>query len=206
MTPYSLSIAIVVFAGISADVSGQTGPARYGDVTFELVFSQGGVQVSGLLDIYSSEGSNVYEEKVMGETTVHLPYGIYKARLSGSVFTPIVRDVTVDSKDTLVILAEPLRNFAFDAPATGPVEIRVQIRPVKSCSPAGVLWAKIVGVYSDYAAERRIAPDGLAVFDSIDDGAYVVMIAAASRLRAVESASTKMKVTNVEIALKDCSQ
>jgi hypothetical protein len=203
MTRYQISFAVAILA-MSASLAGQSEPPKVSVVTFEFVASIGGEPLSGRFVLDSSNG-RIHDGKVTGELTLSLPYGKYLALYQDNFFAPISREVIVDRPEALFVLSEPLKNFTgIDTPPSDPFAISVRVQPAKPCAPGTSLWVELVGVYSTYSAERKIGPNGFALFDAIDDGSYVLMILDGTQTRATQLVKTDRKVTTVSITPQDC--
>lgn len=203
MTCRRLSFAAAILA-MSASLPGQSEPPKGSVVTFEFVNTFGNEPLSGRFVLDSSNG-RIHDGKVTGELTLSLPYGKYLALYEGNFFSPVSREVIVDQPEALFVLSEPLKNFAgIDAPPLDPFFISVRVQPVKPCAPGTSLWAKLVGVYSTYSAERKIGPNGFALFDAIDDGPYVLMIVDGTQTRAIQLVEADRKVKTISITPQDC--
>ena len=198
-----ISLTVTMLA-MSLSLAGQSEPPKVSVVTFEFVASTGEEPLSGRFILDSSNG-RVHDGKVTGELTLRLPYGKYLALYQGDFFSPVSREVTVDQPEVLFVLSEPLRNFAgIDMPPLEPLAISVRVQPAKPCAPGTSLWVKLIGVYSTYSAERKIGPNGFALFDTIDDGPYVLMIVDGTQVRALQVVKADRKVTTVSITPQDC--
>lgn len=182
---------------------GQTEPPKSSSVTFEFVSNRGGAPLSGRFVIDSSNG-RVYDAKVTQEVTVRLPYGKYLVLYEDSIYSPVSREVRVDQPEAFFVLSEPLNNFVSDEADGKPSAISVRVQPIQTCSPGGALWAKLVGVYSAYSAERKIGPNGFALFDAIDDGQYLLMIVDGAEVRATQLVKTDRKITTVSVTPQEC--
>jgi hypothetical protein len=195
----------VAFATLAVSVSsfGQKDPPQSSSVTFEFVDNRGGAPLSGRFVIDSSNG-RVYDAKVTQEVTVRLPYGKYLILYEDAIYSPVSREVKVDQPEAFFVVSEPLNNFVSDVTDGTPSAISVRVQPIKTCSPGGALWAKLVGVYSVYSAERKIGPNGFALFDGIDDGQYLLMIVDGTQIRATQPVRTDRKVTTVSVTPQDC--
>jgi hypothetical protein len=191
-----------VTVAMSANLAAQAEQPKTSVVTFEFVASIG-QPLSGRFVLDSSNG-RLHDGKVTGELTLSLPYGKYLALYEGNGFSAVSREVIIDQPEALFVLTEPLRNFVSDTSSPHPSAISVRVRPVKPCAPGTSLWAKLVGVYSTYSAERKIGPNGFALFDEIDDGPYVLMIVDETQTRAIQLVKADRKVTTVSITPQDC--
>jgi hypothetical protein len=53
---------------------------------------------------------------------------------------------------------------------------------------------------------RKIGPDGTVLFDSLDDGTYVIMIVEAGQVRATQVTDTAGKLDKTNIDLEACKE
>ena len=84
------------------------------------------------------------------------------------------------------------------------VSVSIRVASAKSCVDSGMLWAKLSGVFSDYAAERQISPAGFVLFEPVEPGTYLVMIVDGQHVRAVQPLKTMGKISVINIALPPC--
>ncbi|HUA20647.1 MAG TPA: hypothetical protein VMB25_17990, partial [Bryobacteraceae bacterium] len=169
-------------------------------LTIRLTSPLGGTLPSGNLTI-SRQGRSVLATTAKDEYVAHLPYGRYTIRFTAKFLRPVQREVEVNRPEQFLILAADPEDFVLDLPMK-PVglSIRVTGRP---CSGRR-LWAKLVGVYTDYSSERLMSPLGFALFDSITPGAYILAIIDGDRVRATQSVATRGPLTTVGVSLVDC--
>ncbi len=200
-------IAVLLAIGLiaSSRLAGQPGPQKYSSVTIEVVGSHGGPQLGGSIEIFS-EGVKVYSEQHTYEATAHLPFGKYTVVFKDIyyLFEPASREVTVDRPECFFVLMEPSENLNTDFSSSKLSAVRVQVQAAKTCA-AGPLWAKMVGVYSQYSEERKIGPDGSALFDEVNSGLYLVMIVEADQPRALKEVEILGGVTKVDVTLRTCN-
>ena len=175
------------------------------------MFSNGETAALGPLAvrlIIDSDNGRIYDAPVEGEVVLHLPYGKYPILYSSRAFEPVSRSIVVNRPEQLVVLPLALSHFVglADGKDVGPdpVAIHAKVQPVTSCLAGRPLWAKIVGVYSDYIEVRKIQPDGSVLFDGLDDGLYVFMVLDGNRLRSTQTVTAVGKVT-LDIKLQDCA-
>lgn len=195
---------MVAILAMSACLAGQSEPPKVSAVTFVFVASFGGEPLSGRFVLDSSNG-RLHDGKVTGELTLSPPYGKYLALYQDAIYSPVSREVIVDQPEALFVLTEPRKNVAgIDSPPLDPFAFSIRVQPVKPCAPGTSLWAKLVGVYSTYSAERKVGSNGFALFDGIDDGSYVLMILDGAQTRAIQLVKTDRKITTVSITPQDC--
>jgi hypothetical protein len=197
---------LVMFAfALGTLVHGQSAESAEGTLNIRIVSSLGATVRVGRLSIYAN-GTRAYSADVAGETTVRLPYGQYSVDFSSIAWKPVHRQVKVDKPEVLVILGTTREEFPGFLPEMRmePLIISLRVSPAIACSQGLALWAKLVGVFSDYSAEREIGPLGFTKFDPVDDGTYVVMIVDGERVRSVQSVTTTAKVSVVNLALPEC--
>jgi hypothetical protein len=142
---------------------------------------------------------------VKDEAVVDLAYGDYTVSFTSKFLADAHRKVTVDRQDCFVVLATDMDEVVLDVPHE-PVSVSVRVQPPDSCAPAGLLWTKLVGVYSTYLGERRVAPGGFALFEPVQPGSYVVMVVDGQKVRAMQTVKTFGSVTVVNIPLGHCGE
>jgi hypothetical protein len=201
-TANQVGLALLTVA-MSGNLAAQADQPKMSVVTFEFVASFLDEPLSGRFVLDSSNG-RLHDGKVTGELTLSLPYGKYLAFYQDTIYSPVSREVIVDQPEALFVLTEPLRNVVSDFSSPDPSAIGVRVQPVKPCTPGRSLWAKLVGVYSTYSAERKIGPNGSALFDELDDGSYVLMIVDGTQTRAVQLVNADRRITTVSITPQDC--
>jgi hypothetical protein len=173
------------------------------DVIFELLWNDG-KPLELTLEIDSQDGRQLYREKVRSQAIVPLPYGSYLVKYEGDGFASATRRLTVDRLDQLVVFTEFLEDYRIIVEPPPPGGITMKVHPMKSCTPNGTLWAKLVAVYSDYSQERKLSSYGFALFEPVNHGTYVLMIVDRDRVRATRVVSTIANLTSLDIALEDC--
>jgi hypothetical protein len=171
-----------------------------GALTINLT-DRSGLKVSrGSLSIKSSEGRIVYTAAAEGQVVVHLPHGRYTVEFENE-WSPVVRrDVVIDKQDCFVELASTF--VPEGGNQAGSISIKVD--PSTSCTVNGSLWAKLVGVYSQDAMERRISPVGYALFEPVEGGSYVVIVIDGSKVRATVPIITTRPITTATLTLSPC--
>jgi hypothetical protein len=215
--------SLVLLIGIAASgwLYAQPAPPQYGDVTFELV-GNGGGPGGGTLEICSVDGGKIYERQVDREAAFHLEYGKHLVQYTAPSSAGVLRYITVDQPKSFVVIPWRLENFIYDGPPAEPWTLQISVKSVNSCATGGSLWAKLVGVYSDYSAvrviehepvtrdrldnlDRVIESNGVVTFDSLDHGFYLLMILDAEHIRATRTITDSLgKPARVNITLPDC--
>jgi hypothetical protein len=201
-TKVSIAQAILLAVGISV-ANGQPEVTKYGSLVVHITSLSGDPLPAGKLSIHSKAGTLLYSAGAKDQTSTRLPYGNYVVSFDSEFLRPVRREVKIDRPDCFLVLATDMDSIVLDI-SHDPVSVSVRIRPPDSCTLGGVLWVKLVGVFSDLVTERRIGPGGFALFEPVDPGAYVAIIVDGQRIRAVQSLSTWGPVTTVEIPLKVC--
>jgi hypothetical protein len=220
-------LALLAGIAVSALVHGQTDVPNFGDVTFEFVGPDGGPPGVGTLEIYSVDGGKIIEQHVEAEATFRLSYGKHLVNFIAQSSVGERRYVTVDEPKSFVVIPWRVENFVTDYSFPTPHELQIAVKPATSCAPGGSLWAKLVGVYSDYARVgkfeshdlvtldnldffgvkgRKMESEALVTFDSLDYSQYLIMIVDADHLRATQAVTPLGKVTRVNITLPACDQ
>ena len=112
-----------------------------------LITSPTGSPISGArISIHAEDGSLVYSGH---ETKLRLRYGKYVMNVTGEFLKSVSRRVEIDRPEAFIVLAPDMAESVLDL-KNEPVSISLRIHPSDTCTPAGFLWAKLVGVFSDY--------------------------------------------------------
>lgn len=163
-----------------------------------------GEQVSGTLSITSVGAPRiVFQQSVKGGITTSVPYGRYLITFSDDFLLPMKREVKVDRPETFVTLVTRTNEFN-DLGLGKPTSVSIRLQPAKACSTDGYLWAKMVGVYADYSAERKVSPAGFALFEPIYYGQYLLMVIDGGRVRATQMIEPTGPITMIDIRLPVC--
>lgn len=193
----------VVFSVVLVSLAGRTAgqaETETGTLTVNLSDTQGKGIPGGRLIITSSQGRTVYSENVIGSLTVRLPYGHYSVKFNSDWYTVVTGDVAIDKPQCFLELAS---TFVPEGGNT-PKSVSIKVSPTASCTGDGVLWAKLVGVYSPKVMERSVGNGGYALFEPLEEGVYVVIIVDGANVRATLPLATKGLVTVVNIKLSPC--
>src|SRR5579884_1552963 len=185
------------------DVRCQSEPAQTGKLTIHMTSFLGGKLPKGQLSIYSNKRELIYSATVEDEAATRLPYGDYTVEFKSGFLQPVSRKIAIHRPDCFVVLATDMEHVVLDMP-NDPVSVSIKVTSAKSCVAGGLLWAKLAGVFSDYAAERPISSGGFALFEPVEPGAYVVIIVDGQHVRVVQAVTTKGKVTVINLALPAC--
>jgi hypothetical protein len=199
--------ALLAFAFIAAAVpyaTSRTG-VETGDLSVYVVSTLGGPLPAGTLSVRSESGDIVYSGAIKGQRTIRLPYGEYTISFDADFIEPVSRKVSIHGRERFLVLGTDMEQTVLDIPH-GPVTVSVRVRPADACAPGNLLWAKLVGVFSDFAVEQRIGQGGYALFEPVQVGKYVLVVVDGDRIRAAQVLTTKGEVTTVQVALSACSQ
>lgn len=197
------SVAMTVIGFSAAAIFFGQSDSNQGTLTIDLSSSRGLKLPRGRVSIRSSQGSSVFTAAAEGQVVVHLPYGRYTVEFDTNWFEPARRDVVIDKPDSFMELAARFVPEGGRAPGS----ISVRIEPATSCSAEGFLWAKLVGVHTQDAMERRITlggSAGYALFEPVDDGTYILMVVDGARVRAMSSIITDHQLTTATLSLSPC--
>jgi hypothetical protein len=171
-------------------------------LTILVASNVGGPVRTGSLSV-TRNGRQVYSAEIKSGAMVRLPYGDYTVDFKAFGWKPVHKQIKVEKPEGLIVLGaigEDLMEIR-----DVPVAITLKVSPSTSCSADSEMWAKLVGVFSDYSTQEKVGPYGITLFDSIDAGTYVVMIVDGKRVRAVQAVTTKSRVTVVPLTLLECN-
>jgi hypothetical protein len=158
---------------------------------------------AGRVVIRSKQGTVVYEATVTNQTQLPLPYGDYTVDFKSDLFKPVRRAVKIDKENCFAVLATEMEDIILDV-AFDSVAISVRVHPSASCAANGFLWARLMGVFSQYFAETKITQSGFGLFDSVPVGTYIVVVIDEGRVRAAQPITTKGPVSVADIATSNC--
>jgi hypothetical protein len=195
----SLLILSVLTTIGAAEVLGQG--EQQGTLTINLTNTRGVNLLQGKLSVKSSNNRLVYEGEATGQVTVRLPYGRYVVTYEDRVFSSVEREVLIDKSDSFVELAAA---FVPEG-GTHPSSISIKVVPETSCLSDGFLWVKLVGVFSQDTAERRVSSRGYALFEPVEDGAYVIVVVDGTNVRATLPVVTTRQLVTATITLAPCT-
>ena len=186
-----------------ATCSGQTQDQQRAKVTVKIVDNRGAAIPSGTLSIRSGDGAAIYSAQVRSTVSLDLPYGRYVVSFETEFFRPVRREVTINQREELIVLATHMDRVVLDV-RHDPISVSLHVTPGTACSDDGILWARLVGVFSDYSAVRRVSPMGFALFEPVEFGTYTVLIVDGSAVRATKIFDTTRSVTVVDVPLSEC--
>jgi hypothetical protein len=181
---------------------GQNQTTDHGRLSIKLL-DYSGREVSATLSIASADTRVIFQQNVKGGATTDVPYGSYLISLSDDFLLPAKREVNVDHPETFVTLVTRINEFN-DLGLGAPTSVSIRLQPAKSCSADGYIWVKMVGVYADFSAERKVSPGGFALFEPIYYGQYLLLVLDGGRVRTTQILDPKGKVTTIDIRLPDC--
>lgn len=181
----------------------QSSNEEVGALTVQMKTLLGGKLPPSHVRIRSKSGELISSVEATNEIKIVLPYGAYVVTVEGTFLETASREVVVNRPNCFLVLATDMARFVLDTEMK-PVAVSVQAIPHESCDAHERLWAKLVGVYGDYSAEEPIGLHGFALFEPLQVGIYVLMIAEGGRVRAVMPVTTKGPVTTVKAQLSPC--
>ena len=178
-------------------------PSLEGKLTIQLVSTYGRKLSGGNLSIHSETGTLVFSTAIQSQTIVKVPYGGYVVTFKSEFLKSVSRRVQVDRPDVFVVLATNMAEIVLDG-RNEPVSVSIRAVPPSSCIPGGFLWAKLIGVYSDYATERPLGSAGYALFEPLEVGTYIIIVIDGREIRALQPVETRGPITVVNLALSAC--
>jgi hypothetical protein len=190
-------------------VCAQPAVQREGTLTICLVNPFGKRLPPGRLSV-TSGGLSRYSADVDGVATVKLPYGTYTVTFEASWIEPARRVVEVDSAARFVVLTSQMEELEAP-PKSDPlgvprdtISVSLRARPERSCKDGGILWAKLVGAFTDQVLERRVDSYGYALFEPLVAGTYVLMVLDGDRVRTLQTVTTTRRLTVLQVPLSGC--
>jgi hypothetical protein len=131
-----------------------------------------------------------------------LPYGSYEITFESRDWTTKKTIVKIDRAKVLVTLAIEM-NVSLDF---GEIDLAVSVRiqPPASCTQDGVIYAKLVGAFSDFVMETKLSSRGLGLLEPIPPGKYALIVTDGPKVRAAVPVEMTGPVTVVDVQLKVC--
>jgi hypothetical protein len=201
VTDALLKLFGISVAGVIAVALAQTTGPEQGALTINLNDTSGLRVAPGTLSIKSGQGVTIYSKMTEGPVFLHLPYGRYSVQFENQWSARVSREIVIDKADSFVELAS---TFVPEG-GTLPISISIKVDPAASCTPNGLLWAKLVGVHSRDELERRIVlPGGYALFEPVTIGSYVLIVVDGSKVRATLPIETTRQLTTATVKLSAC--
>lgn len=195
---------VIGLVAFNARMLAQGEQPNYGSLTV-LLSDYWGHPVTGRISIVDTHGVSIYDEMVNSRLTIRLTYGRYVVGLMDEFFVPIRREVTIDRDQAFLVLPARLAEIN-DAQPDQFTDVSIRVQPASACSANTKLWAKMIGVFSDYSATSIISPYGFALFESIYYGRYVLLVLDGEEVRATRFVDPKGKITTVNVELSACSR
>lgn len=201
---YQFRVFVILLLVSLADA--QTGQIPVAVLTVALRDSLGLQMPGGKLLIRNGEGKSIFSEVAQDTATVRLPYGRYTVSFETPFFQRVVREIDISRPEPFLVLGAEMDRFVLDG-KNDPVAVSVSVTPSSSCRPDGLVWAKIIGVFSTNSFEQRIKPAGsvgVALFEPMEVGTYLIVVIDGSIVRATTFIETKKPLTVVSLSLSPC--
>src|SRR5580704_1225190 len=134
--------------------------APEGTLELRLTTSFGGAVSPGRITIRKTDGSSVItavSSQQLGPQK--LPYGSYEITFESPDWATKKSIVKIDREKVLVTLAIEM-NVLLDVPDID-LAVSVRAQPPASCTRDGVIYAKLVGAFSDFTMETKLTSRGL---------------------------------------------
>jgi hypothetical protein len=175
-----------------------------GTLELRFVTSFGGPVSPGRITIRKADGSSVIAAVSSQQLTPQkLPYGSYEITFEAPGWTSKKSIVKIDREKvfvTLAIEADPL----IDLGDQGNLAVSVRAQPPASCTRDGVIYAKLVGAFSDFVIETKLSSRGLGLLEPVPPGEYVLIVTDGPKVRAAVPVEMTGPVTVVEAQLRAC--
>jgi hypothetical protein len=136
--------------------------------------------------------------------TLSVPYGKYTVTFEGGTVRPRTREMVVDRSEVLLVLGTRVSDVVGHFADSVPTGISIRVNPSRKCSQ-GPIWAKVIGVFSDYSAERTVNSYGYALFEPVEPGQYMVLVMEGPQVRAKQLVTVVGKTLTAEVQLDECS-
>jgi hypothetical protein len=163
----------------------------------------GGPVSPGRITIRGADSSSVITTASSQELySKKLAYGSYEITFESPDWKTKKRIVKIDREKVLVTLAveaDVLLDF-------GDIDLAVSVRvqPPTSCTRDGIIYAKLVGAFSDFAIETKLSSRGLGLLEPVPPGKYALIVTDGSKVRAAVPVEMTGPVTVVEAQLRAC--
>jgi hypothetical protein len=194
-----------MFATSRLGLTAQDAAGDSGTLTAHILSLSGGPLPAGRLSVEDKTGKLLYAARVQGDTTLSLPFGDYVVTFESEFIKQVRRIVKVDKKDTFVVIATDMDDIVLDIPHD-PVGVTIAVRPPPPCQPGNYLWARLVSVFSGWSMERKITPEGYALFEPVESGVYVVIVVEGKTVRSTQPILTNGPLTSVKVNLDKCQE
>jgi hypothetical protein len=153
--------------------------------------------------IRQADGSSVIRTLPSERLTPQkLPYGSYEITFESLDWKTKKSIVKIDREKVLVTLAIEM-NVLLDIPEID-LAVSVRVQPPASCTRDGVIYAKLVGAFSNFTMETKLSPRGLGLLEPIPPGEYALIVTDGTRVRAAVPVEMKGPVTVVDVQLRAC--
>ena len=208
MRTLTIRITILLYAAVALGQA-QSSREESGTLVVELKTLLGGKLAWSTVVIRSESGDLVSSfnrndgSDALDEVKTVLPYGTYTVTVKGTFLVTASRKVVVDQPNCFVVLATDMGREVLDF-RIDRVAVSIATTPAEPCDPKERLWAKLIAVYGDYSAERLVGPHGFALFEPVELGKYILVIAEGDRVRGLTPVTTKGTVTRIKVQLSPC--
>jgi hypothetical protein len=177
--------------------------APEGTLELRLVSIFGGLVSPGRITIRKADGSSVITAISSQQLSpLKLPYGSYEIIFESPDWTTKKSIVKIDRQKVLVTLAIE-SDVVLDFHEMD-LAVSVRVQPPASCRQDGIIYAKLVGAFSDFTMETKLSPRGLGLLEPIPLGKYALIVTDGPDVRAAVPVELKGPVTVVDVQLKAC--
>lgn len=166
------AMVIMTAAGSCCAAAGQAGnPDARKSGTVSIIVSDTYGRPLRSYEIEVTGGPSV--RKVLREAgDLLLPYGTYRVSGRASLHHRFEQQLVVQSPKQLLLIAFSFRDQGESTVLHTPLVGTVNTVP----SDSGRLWVRVLSVFSSFAREAEISPDGKFEIDSVPYGDYLVMV------------------------------
>lgn len=141
--------------------------------------------------------------KVQSVLSAQIQYGRYVVTVENRFLRPQKRDVVVDRPRMVLPFATRLSDLNMDYGGDASVSLSLRVTVPKTCGKQ-TLWARVIGMYSDYTNTVVFSEGGFALSDPMEVGEYLVLFYENTALRATKIVKCIGKLTVAEITFSDC--
>ena len=196
------TVAALVLAGLLQ--SGKTPTTKMADLVVIPVNGFGKIPGNAAVVVdKTATGERLHVVPLVGSPVkLKVPPGKYTVAFSPVSGTRVVREVVVQPAGTTVVLPVdgPLSEFL----PSDRTLLTVFVGQLESCSASGVVWLRLIGLYSDHVADEVVTDSHVVQFEDVRFGVYKLVVLDGELIRGEATVRVVKRAPEVAIDALPC--